>query len=107
MFILVDNFMFKISKSLNKSYNSSYNLDYKNKVVKFHRHFLSRKKNRNVDLELVFQTLKTGKINPKKSRKNKLCIERYLGKINQTYVLILISHKNFVEVRTTWIRKGK
>jgi len=97
----------KKSKSLNSSYNYSYNKSYKNKVVNLHRHFLSRKKNRDVDLELVFQTLKTGKVNPKKSRKNKLCIERYFGEINQTYVLILINHKNFVEVRTIWIKKGR
>ena len=96
---------FHFSKSLNKSYNISYN--YKYKGIRYHYHFLSRKKTRNLNFDIIEETIKTGKINHKKSNRNKICLERYFGKINRKYVVILIDHLNFVEVRTAWTKKGK
>ncbi|MBC8501474.1 MAG: hypothetical protein ISS25_04470 [Nanoarchaeota archaeon] len=97
----------RVSKSLNSSYNYSYNKSYKNKPITFHTHLFSRKNYRNLDLDMIETTVKSGKINYKKSKRRKLCLERYFGKLNLTYIVIIRIYKNDVEVRTAWIKKGK
>ncbi|MFH1590198.1 MAG: DUF4258 domain-containing protein [archaeon] len=92
------------AKNLNKDYNYHYNKD---KKVRFHKHFLFRKKHRNVNLDIVFETLETGRINSKKSKGTKLCVERFFGKTNQTCVLIVNNYERFIEVKTVWFKKGK
>ena len=91
-------------KILNISYNDSYN--YKEKALRFSLHFLQRKKTRNINLNLVRETIKTGRINKRKSYKNKLCIERYFGKTNQKYIVVVVLYPNHIKVKTVWVKKG-
>lgn len=99
--------MFLNSINLNKNYNYHYNKDYKGKPITFHTHLFFRKNYRLLDLDLIEQTVKSGRINIRKSKRNKLCIERYFGKINVTYVVIVQIHTSDVEVKTAWLKKGR
>ena len=88
------------AKGLNISYNSSYN----RKRADYSEHLLSRVSKRNLDLWKVDETLRTGSII--KSRANKLCLSRYFGKDNETYVVIIQVRKQSIRVKTAWKRKG-
>ena len=59
-------------------------------------------------IDKVEETVRTGKILTKKCEKpNKLCFFRYYGKENQTYTAIGVCRKYFIEVITTWLKKGR
>lgn len=92
---------------MSKSLNIGYNISYNNKVIRYSLHFLSRRKSRLLDLGLVEKAIKTGQVNKDKSRHNKVVLERYFGKINKKYVVVLVEFREYVEVKTAWCKKGK
>ncbi len=107
-------------KSLNSSYNYCYNfntqqkggwsklLDWKNVCITFNAHLFERKEYWNLDLNKIEETVRTGKLTKKKCAKpNKLCFEKYFGKENLTYVVIVRRYKHFIEVKIAWPRKGR
>lgn len=70
-------------------------------------HFVTRKLDRNLELDKVEETVRTGKIFKQKCRwPKKLCFARYYGKINRTYFVIVAFNKNKLEVVTAWENKG-
>ncbi len=76
--------------------------------ITFDPHIFVRQIERNFDIEFVEETVRYGKITKEKSESPyKICFERYHGKEKQTYVVIALIHKNFIEVKTTWLKKGK
>ena len=76
--------------------------------ITFDPHLFDRKEYWNLDLDKIEETVRTGKIFEQKCEKpNKLCFERYYGKENITYTVIVRYHKNFIEVKTAWPKKGK
>ena len=112
----------KKPKHLNMSYNSCYNsninyiqlekliskLDRRKAEITFNPHLFDRKEYWNLDLDKIEETIKTGKILLDKCElPNKICFSNYFGKENITYVVIVKYHKNFIEVVTTWPKKGK
>lgn len=77
------------------------------KEVTFNPHIFKRK-HRNIDLDRIRETIASKSIFPKKCKPPyKLCFKRYFGKINRTYYVIARLHEDFVEVITTWHKKGK
>lgn len=90
-----------------KSLNTCYNICYNNKPINYSLHFASRKRNRLLNLELIEETIFTGKRNKKRSKRNKIFLERYFGKINQKYIVILLELEDHIEVKTAWCKKGK
>ncbi|MFH1917324.1 MAG: hypothetical protein ABIJ21_08745 [Nanoarchaeota archaeon] len=76
--------------------------------ITFDPHLFDRKEYWNLDLDKVEETVKSGKIFHEKCEKpNKICFTKYFGKENQTYTVIVRVHKNFMEVKTAWPKKGK
>ena len=75
--------------------------------ITFDPHMFVRKADRNFDLDFVEETIRTGTIIKEKCNKPKACFEKYHGKEKQTYVVIAVIHKDFIEVKTTWLRKGR
>lgn len=67
-----------------------------------------RKEYWNLDLDKIEEAVRTGKIFEKKCEMpNKICFKRYFGKENITYAVIVRYHKNFIEVKTAWSKKGR
>ncbi len=96
------------AKSLNKGYNLSYNINRRKSSITFDPHLFDRKEYWNLDLDRIEETVRTGKILDKKCEgPNKISFERYFGKENCTYTLVVRYHKDFIEVKTVWRRKGK
>ena len=84
------------------------NLDRKKAEITFDPHLFNRKEYWNLDLDKIEETVRTGKIFEEKcEHPNKLCFERYFGKENITYTVIVRYHKNFIEVKTAWPKKGR
>ncbi|MAG47343.1 hypothetical protein CL617_01955 [archaeon] len=80
----------------------------KNITITFSPHVFDRKEYWNLDLDKIEETIKLGKIFEKKcERPNKICFQRYFGKENITYIVITRFHKEFIEVKTTWPKKGR
>ena len=76
--------------------------------ITFNEHILKTQNKRNLDLDLVEETIRTGNIIIKKcERPNKLCSRRYFGKINESYDVILRVRDNLFEAITAWKRKGR
>jgi len=76
--------------------------------VTFDPHLFERQEIRNLDLSKVEETVRTGKIvGCKCEEPNKICFERYYGKENETYVIIVRYHEDFIEVKTAWWKKGR
>ncbi len=76
--------------------------------VAYDPHLIIRESHRNLDLRLIKETVRTGKVDSRKSNPpRKICFNRYFGKQNQTYTVISIIHDHYVEVKTAWIRKGR
>ena len=83
-------------------------LDRKNAEVMFSLHLFDRKNYHNLDLDNIEDTVRNGSIFEKKSEEpNKICFIKYFGKENRTYVVIVRFHKNFIEVKTAWQKKGR
>lgn len=109
------------SKSLNISYNFSYNnsliswkeklmngLDRKKAEITFNLHLFNRAEYWKLDLDKIEETVRTGNVFDEKCEKpNKVCFKKYFGKENITYTVIVRYHKNFIEVKTAWPRKGR
>lgn len=76
--------------------------------ITFDPHLFNRKEYWNLELDKVEETVRKGKLFEEKCEKpNKLCFEKYFGKENITYTVIVRFHKNFIEVKTAWPRKGR
>lgn len=83
-------------------------LDRKKAEVTFDHHLFDRKEYRNLDLDKIGETVRSGKIFEKKCEKpNKLCFKRYFGKEKTTYTVIVRYHNSFIEVKTAWPKKGR
>ena len=83
-------------------------LDRKKAEITFSPHLFDRKEYWNLDLDKVEETVRSGKIFEEKCEApNKLCFKRYFGKENITYTVIVGYHEDFIEVRTTWPKKGR
>ena len=99
------------------SYNNNYNywieellatLDRKTAEITFAPHALDRKEYYNIDLEKAEETVRMGEVRAEKcSEPGKVCFELYFGKENRTCSVIAIFHKQFIEVKTIWQRKGR
>ena len=62
----------------------------------------------NLDEGNVEKTARTGKIVIKKCKyPRKVCFQRYFGKENLTYVVIVVYHKYHIEIKTVWTDKGR
>ncbi len=95
-------------KSLNRDYNLDYNIKREKAHITFDPHVFDRKEYWNLDLERIEKTIRTGKIREDKCRKpNTMCLERYFGKENCTYIVVVRHHQDFIEVKTAWKRKGR
>jgi hypothetical protein len=76
--------------------------------ITFDPHLFDRMEYWNLDLDKIEETVRSGSVCVRKCEKpNKLFCEKYFGKENVTYVVIVRCHKNFVEVKTAWPKKGK
>jgi hypothetical protein len=83
-------------------------LDRRKAEITFDPHLFDRKDYWDLDLDRIEDTVRIGKIFEGKCEKpNKLCLKRYFGKENITYTVIARYHKNFIEVKTAWPRKGR
>ncbi len=83
-------------------------LDKKHAEITFEPHLFDRKEYWNLDLDKVEETVRAGSLfEPKCEEPNKLCFQRYYGKENTTYIVIVRYHLNFIEVKTAWLRKGR
>lgn len=83
-------------------------LDRKEAEVTFDPHMFDISEYRNLDLDKVEETVRTGGVVASKCEEpNKLCFERYFGKENKTYTVIARFHEHFIEVKTAWPRKGR
>jgi hypothetical protein len=83
-------------------------IDRKKAVVTFDPHLFDRAEERILWLERIEDAVRTGKvIDEKCEQPNKLCFCRYYGKENESYIVIARFHKDFIEVKTAWLRKGK
>ncbi|MBI2667237.1 hypothetical protein HYX17_00530 [Candidatus Woesearchaeota archaeon] len=83
-------------------------LDRKKAEITFDPHLFDRKEYWNLDLDRIEETARSGKVSENKCEKpNKLCLKRYFGKENITYTIIVRYHKNFIEVKTAWPKKGR
>lgn len=77
-----------------------------NKPVTFNLHLYKREINRRL-LDKIQEIVKTGKVEKKKSEFPKVCLTRYYGKENKTYFVIIVDHKELIEVITSWTKKGR
>ena len=69
-------------------------LNKKNVEITFDPHLFDRKECRNLDLDKVEETVRNGKVHEIKCEKpNKICFTRF--------------YKNFIEVKTTWLKQGR
>ena len=83
-------------------------LDRKNVKITFSPHIFDRKEYWNLDIDRTEETVRNGKIFHKKCEMpNKICFQRYFGKENTTYTVIVRYHNNFIEVKTAWPKKGR
>ncbi len=83
-------------------------LDRKDAVITFDAHLFDRKECRNLDLDKIEESVRTGKMFEEKCKEpNKLCFKRYYGKENITYTVIARYYNNFIEVKTAWTNKGR
>lgn len=84
------------------------NLDRRKAEITFNPHLFDRKEYWNIDLNKIEETVRTGKIFYDKCElPNKACFTKYFGKENITYLVIVRYHKNFIEVITSWPKKGR
>jgi len=79
--------------------------DIRKSTIAYDFHFIKRWKTRDIELDKVEETIKTGKAVYFSGRK--IILERYFGKDNETYCLVCFIKDNFIEVRTAWKREGR
>jgi len=83
-------------------------LDRKKAEITFNQHLFDRQEYRNLDLDKIEETVRTGKVLGQKcAMPNKICLQRYFGKENVTYTAIVRFHQEFIEVKTAWPKKGR
>ena len=83
-------------------------IDRKKAEITFNPHLFDRKEHWNLDLDKIEETVRSGKVSENKCEKpNKLCLKRYFGKENITYTVIVRHHRNFIEVKTVSLQKGR
>ncbi len=83
-------------------------LNRKDAQITFDSHVFDRRNYRNLDLDKIEETVRTGGIvDDKCEQPNKACFRKYFGKENTTYVVIVRYHKTFIEVKTAWPKKGR
>lgn len=76
--------------------------------VTFDPHVFTRQLERNFEIDFVEETVRTGTIVEEKSEPpNKICFSKYHGKEKQTYFVVVILHREFIEVKTAWLKTGK
>lgn len=68
-------------------------------------HFIKRWKTRDIEIEKVEETARTGRIVYSGGRK--AILERYFGKENETYCVVCFYENDFIEVMTVWNRNGR
>ena len=84
------------------------NLARKKAKITFDPHLFDRKEYWNLDLDKIEETARTGKVLESKCEApNKICFQRYYGKENITYTVIVRYHNDFIEVKTAWPKKGR
>ena len=80
----------------------------KSAQITFDPHLFIRQAERNFDIDFVEETVRTGGIVEEKSEPpHKLCIKKYHGKERKTYTVVVSIHQDFIEVKTTWLKKGR
>ena len=108
-------------KSLNTSYNICYNNNgefvqiekalqrskRRNAVVHFHPHCEIRAAARNIDVDKIVETVRTGKLLRRKSRPPKKIAFKRFFKEGHSYVVVAVAYPNSFQVRTVWKKKGK
>jgi hypothetical protein len=83
-------------------------LERKKAAITFDPHLFERAEERMLSLEKIEGTVRAGRIVGEKCEApNKLCFCRYYGKENESYMVIARFHRNFIEVKTAWLRKGR
>jgi len=83
-------------------------LNRKKAKITFDPHLFDRSEYWKLDLDKIEETVRTGNVFESKCAKpNKIYFKRYFGKENQTYTVIARYHKNFIEVKTAWPKKGR
>ncbi|MCX6707833.1 MAG: hypothetical protein NT001_06910 [Candidatus Woesearchaeota archaeon] len=74
-------------------------------IIDYDLHFIKRWKTRDIELDKVDETIRTGRAVKQNGRK--IIFERYFGKENETYCIVCIARDNFTEVRTVWKKEGR
>ena len=75
------------------------------KEITFHPHFVKRWKTRELDIDKVEDTVKTGKVFEKINCKRGF--RKYYGKENESYIVYVLVEKDFIEIQTAWKVKGR
>lgn len=86
------------------------NLDRKKAEITFdpRSHTINKIAFENLNEDNVEETVRTGSIiNEKCEYPGKLCFQRYFGKENLTYIVIVIYHKYHIEIKTVWVKEGR
>jgi len=82
-------------------------IDRKHIDITFDPHLYDRQEYWNLDLDLIEETIRSGRIFGSKCQKpRKLCFKKFFGKKNTTCYVITIVHNKFIEAITAWPRKG-
>ncbi len=80
----------------------------KHVLITFNPHLIIRETHRNLNLDRIEETVRFGKIDYNRCEiPNKICFIRYFGKENTTYTVIANILINFVEVKTSWKKRGR
>lgn len=76
--------------------------------ITFDPHLFDRKEYRNLSLDKIEETIRNGELYQEKCEfPNKVCFRKYFGKENISYIVIARIHKEFIEVKTAWPRRGR
>ncbi len=76
--------------------------------ITFDPHLIMRETHRNLNLDRIEETIRFGRIDYSRCEEpGKICFVRYFGKENTTYTVIANIKANFMEVKTSWKKKGR
>jgi len=71
-------------------------------------HYLAREAERNLDIDSVERTVRMGRpVVHKCTFPDRICFRSYMGKPNVTYEVPVKIYKEFWEVKSAWVRKGR